>query len=592
MTPKLVDKQGNAHLLKGRIITIGSSKNCQIKINKCRAFIAHLLFTKGSFLVQKLDSEISIKVNGSELNDEKKLKNGDLISFGNQEFVFDELGDDMVYQDFTPHVGEPVVELIKTIVFLLKDKKQDLFSNLLCSISRLLHCDAARLVAEGSEGSMKTVARYPLESGLDRFSNRAIDWARERGKTVLAQDEDWCEDTNSCTSLKRNYIASVMCSPLYQGEKVLGYLYLDRLQNNIPFCEKDRDFCDVLIPLFSEILSNFDEKRRQKETIERLQKANLPSSCSIIYECERMVQVIELVKRQARTNSPVLVLGETGTGKEFMAKLIHEYSSRSSKAFKIINCGAIPENLIESELFGYEKGAFTGATQKKTGLFESANGGTVVLDEIGEMPLQLQVRLLRVLQESEIIRVGGTETVKVDVRIVAMTNRNLETEVKEKRFRQDLFFRLNVLTIEIPPLRERGADITLLADYFNNKYSLQFGLPVKTISVSARNALLTYDWPGNIREMENVIQKAILLSGDNRIEREHLHFAQMGENTIIENTATLRDARIAAEKDAIVSACNKSKGNISLAAKILDIDRKWLMKKMQEYGISADEFRS
>ncbi len=594
MPPKLVEKKtGTVYPLSGRVVTVGSLKDCHIRLKgkKNEQFSAHLLFSKGSYLLQKLDAEMNIEINGAALDFEKKLEHGDQICFGNQQFSFQEFDSQTVLQEIGSHIGEPVVELIGSIVSLLNDKKEDLFNDLVSSISRLLHCDAARLVGEVSEGKMKTVAKYPQNSGLDRFSNRAIDWARESGKTVLSHDEEW-DDDKSQNSLERNMIASVMCAPLFINDKVLGFLYLDRLKDNLPFSEKDRVFCDLLIPLFSEILSNFQEKRRQKETIERLQKVSLGASGNIIHECNEMFEIIEMAKKQARTDSCVLVTGETGTGKELMAKLIHEHSIRAGKNYKVINCGAIPENLIESELFGHEKGAFTGASQRRAGLFESADGGTVVLDEIGELPLQLQVKLLRVLQESEIVRVGGTETKRVDVRVVAITNKDLEEEVREKRFRQDLFFRLNVLSIHLPPLRERGADVVLLSEFFNNKYSLQFGIPVKTISVTAKNTLIAHQWPGNIRELENVLQKAILLSGDTRIEKEHLVFSTIQKSVQPQSQfGTLREARNSAEKKAIVNACTKSRGNVTLAARLLDIDRKWLMKKMQEFEIRADEFR-
>jgi len=295
----------------------------------------------------------------------------------------------------------------------------------------------------------------------------------------------------------------------------------------------------------------------------------------------------------ARTDSPVLVLGETGTGKELAARYVHQASARADKPFRAINCGALPENLIESELFGYEKGAFTGAQGRKIGLFESADKGTVFLDEIGEMPQHLQVKLLRVLQEGEFTRIGGTETLHADVRIVAATNKKLDVEVKEGRFRQDLYFRLNVLTLLLPPLRERGPDIALLSEYFLKKYCLQFGLQIKMLSSAARNVLAGHTWLGNIRELENVIQKAILISQGSRIGPEDLMLNQSASASVpaIAAESTLRDAREQAEAQAIENALTKTDGNVSSAAKLLDIDRKWLIKKMGDLGINADSFR-
>jgi len=429
---------------------------------------------------------------------------------------------------------------------------------------------------------------------LDRFSNRAIDWARDAMRTVIVHDTDWRDSEESMRSLERNLIGSILCAPLVEKGEIAGYLYLDRLRCNPSFTEKDRDFCDALVPLFSEILTNFKERQRQSATIARLQKQQLSASGGIIYESAVMAEMIRLATKLSRTNSPILVFGETGTGKELMARFIHNNSPRSGKPFKAINCGAIPDNLMESELFGHEKGAFTGASQRKEGLFEVANGGTVFLDEIGELPLHLQVKLLRILQESEVVRIGGNETIQVDVRIVAATNKVLEEEIAQGRFRRDLFFRLNVLKIHLPPLRERDKDVILLADFFLKRYSQQFGLENKALSATAQKRLLEYGWPGNIRELENVIQKAILLSEGNRIGAEVLSFESMGHLDAPSDQpsgTTLREVRNWAEQKAIENAMNKASGNVSMAARLLAIDRKWLMKKMDEYAIYANSFR-
>jgi DNA-binding NtrC family response regulator len=337
--------------------------------------------------------------------------------------------------------------------------------------------------------------------------------------------------------------------------------------------------------LFAELLASLEERKRQRETITRLQDSSLRESGGMVYGSTVMAELLEQVKKIARTDAPLLISGETGTGKELMAKFVHEHSPRATKPFRAVNCGAIPENLIESELFGHEKGAFTGATRRKAGLFEAVNTGTVFLDEVGELPLQLQVKLLRVLQESEVVRLGGSETLRVDVRVIAATNRDLAAEVKEGRFRQDLFFRLNVLTANLPPLREREQDILVLADHFVRRYCDQFGLPQKTLTAEARNALAAHHWPGNVRELENVVQKAVLLSSSTRIGATELSFEQMGA------TRSLKEARAEAEERIIRQTLGRTQGNISLTAKILRIDRKWLMKKMDELGVSADEFR-
>ena len=602
--PHLYDKENDAiHTLSGRIITIGSAKECSIRFEgrNYPSIIAHCIYTKGRYQIHALTKDPSVYINGKEIAQPHIFDHGDKIKIGKKQLTYREREDAAGIEEAPaePSATEFVhfEDLVATIVNLLRQKSENVFVDLVASVSRLLQCDAARLVGEDPEdGSRNTIARFPESIALDRFSKRAIDWAKEASKTILMHRTDWTDQEEVVVSLEQNAIASLLCAPLRHGSKTLGYLYLDRLSMDNPFTEKDRAFCDKLVPLFTEILINAEEHTRQRETIERLQKAREQSKeAGIIYESQVMSDMATLSKKYALTDSPVLITGETGTGKELIARLIHRNSSRADKPFRAINCGAIPENLMESELFGYEKGAFTGASQRKQGLFEFANGGTVFLDEIGELPFPLQVKLLRVLQESEVLRLGSNETVPIDVRIIAASNQNLETEIAEKRFRQDLFYRLNVLTLELPPLKKRGKDIMLLSEYFVTKYCEQFGLPHKRISLGARDKLLKYNWPGNIRELENIIQKASLISSEKRIEQQDIALPGTAPDSLTDEDqpemTTLKDARNKAEKDIIVQTLIKASGNISQSAKLLDIDRKWLMKKMADLDISADDFR-
>jgi Nif-specific regulatory protein len=598
----IIDATKQIFPLSGRIITIGASSDCRLQLpgRAMPAIAAHMLFKNGSYSLQILTNEIPIAVNGGSPVQGQALRHGDVITLGDQALVFaerriDEAGREASIQDdsgLTPVTA--LHDLIGAVVALLRDTNEAVFADLVVAVSKLLHGDAARIVEENREtGERKTLERYPRQSGLERFSNRAIDWAKTASRTVIMHEDDWRDQKASGQSLEKNLVASILCAPLREGEALLGYLYLDRLQGNTPFTEQERAFCDTLLPLFSQILANFNERCRQRETIACLQEQQLRPSSGMLYESEAMKKLIDLASRSARTDSPVLILGETGTGKELMARLVHERSQRKEKPFKAINCGALPENLIESELFGHEKGSFTGATMRKTGLFESADGGTVFLDEIGDMPVQLQVRLLRVLQEGEFTRVGGTETIRSDVRIIAATNKNLDVEVAEGRFRQDLYFRLNVLTLAVPPLRDRGSDITLLTGYFIKKYCQQFGLPHKTLSAGAQEALSAHHWAGNIRELENSIQKAILISPGNRINTDDIPLNQiaLSPNASLSRNSTLHEARESAEKIAIANALAKSAGNVSQASRFLDIDRKWLIKKMEEFKIEAGKYR-
>ncbi len=251
-------------------------------------------------------------------------------------------------------------------------------------------------------------------------------------------------------------------------------------------------------------------------------KSDIETDADFIVASERMKEILKLAYKVAKTDATVLLLGESGTGKEILARYIHSVSSRSKGNFVAINCAAIPENLLESELFGYERGAFSGATRTHKGKFEQANGGTLLLDEITEMPLSLQAKILRVLQEKTIDRLGSNESIPVNVRIICTTNRNIEEEVKESRFREDLFYRINVFPITIPPLRERKEDIAPLANLFLKRYSRAFGKKIKSISDQAMEILQNYSWPGNVRELENVIERAVVLCESREITQNDI----------------------------------------------------------------------
>jgi DNA-binding NtrC family response regulator len=346
-------------------------------------------------------------------------------------------------------------------------------------------------------------------------------------------------------------------------------------------------------PLFGDLLALYERANRQRETIAHLQADLDRQETPIMFECEAMRAAIECAAKFAATDSTVLITGETGTGKELFARFVHRNSNRRDRDFCAINCGALPENLIESELFGHEKGAFTGAHQRKAGLFERASGGTVFLDEIGEMPVNLQVKLLRVLQEAEMVPVGSTSTVKVDVRVIVATNRDLAAEVRRGAFREDLFYRINVLEIRVPPLRDRNRDALLLADFFIKKYSGRFGMPEKGIVLAAQARLLRYAWPGNIRQLENAVQKALLVAKGNLLAENDFDLpdtaaapASAGKGSDDGAAVpTLKDARAAAERQCIEAALRRSKGNVSVAARLLDTDRKWLTKLMKLHGL-------
>jgi two-component system response regulator PilR (NtrC family) len=355
------------------------------------------------------------------------------------------------------------------------------------------------------------------------------------------------------------------------------------------YIEKNFDIEDL-----KKIVQDALDKKGVKEDDARFIKSveDADSFGKLIGKSREMLNVYSLIKKVADTTVNVLILGESGTGKELVARAIHDNSPRRDKPFVTINCGGIPEHLLESELFGYMKGSFTGAYADKPGLFEIANGGTIFLDEIGELPTILQVKLLRAIQEKTFRRVGGAEDVKVDVRIVAATNQDLVQNVKDGSFREDLYYRLNVVAINMPPLRKRKEDIPLLTDYFIRKYSEKFGKEIKTISAYSMELLMEYRFPGNVRELENIIEKSVALGMSNIVLPEDLVLSNDGPDWVNVLDAELPEEGIElneevskVERNLIEKALKKSAGSKSKAAKLLNVSLDSLRYRIEKLNM-------
>jgi two-component system NtrC family response regulator len=310
----------------------------------------------------------------------------------------------------------------------------------------------------------------------------------------------------------------------------------------------------------------------------------------IIYRGEKMSALINMAGRVAASRATVLLQGESGTGKELLARLIHQLSPRAARRIIVVNCGALHENLLESELFGHEKGAFTGATARRIGRFEEADGGTLFLDEIGELSPQVQVKLLRFLQEHEFQRLGGNQMLRTDVRVISATNRELEQRVKEGAFREDLFYRLNVVLMSIPPLRERKEDIPILIDHFLKRYAEENVKEIAGLSSEAQDVLLKYDYPGNVRELENIIERAVVIAREAVISVEDLPFRESMEETTAgrkPEEGLLRGSIEELERNLIVEAMEKAGDHQSRAAELLGISERMLRYKLKKYGLKA-----
>lgn len=331
-------------------------------------------------------------------------------------------------------------------------------------------------------------------------------------------------------------------------------------------------------------------ERKRLEEENRSLKDNLIKKYRLIGDSEKMRALKQQIEMAAQSNSRVLILGESGTGKELVARLLHEKSQRASGPFVEVNCAAIPQELIESELFGHEKGAFTGATEKKSGKFEIADRGTLFLDEIGDMTLQTQAKVLRVIETQVFQRVGGSKNIKVDVRIIAATNKNLLQEVKNGNFREDLYFRLNVIPVLIPPLKERREDIPQLVRYFIETFSSENGIKPKEITPEVMKLFQDYDWPGNIRELKNAVERLIIMVPSNIITKEDVDVLGMFRHETSKeydyfSYKTLKDAREAFEKDFIIKKLQENNWNVSKTAEAIDVERSNLHKKIKAYGI-------
>jgi Nif-specific regulatory protein len=390
-----------------------------------------------------------------------------------------------------------------------------------------------------------------------------------------------------------------VCVPILVNRKPVGALGADLRYKADRDYERATKFLSIIATMIAQAIKvdhliEADKQRLLDENIHLKQELRERYDFGhIIGNSNPLRQVYEQVTQVARTNTTVLLRGESGTGKELVAHAIHYNSLRAHKSFIKVSCAALPETLIESELFGYEKGAFTGAQSRKKGRFELADGGTLFLDEIGDLNVSTQIKLLRVLQEREFERLGGTETIKINVRLVAATNKDIEKAITDGQFREDLYYRLNVFSIFMPPLRERKSDVLLLADHFLEKYAREHGKRIKRISTQAIDMLASYHWPGNVRELENIIERSVLVCETGVIHGHHLPPTLQtaeGSGTV---TRVSLDATVAAyERDIIQDALKTTRGNRKRAAQMLDTTERIIGYKVMKYGIDCDRFRS
>jgi Nif-specific regulatory protein len=561
------------------------------------------------FELADLDSHNGTFVNGIPVR-RKAVGHGDTIRVGHSEFVFllhegDDadstelrlsLSDDTSLSELEtirvdqpaplPHFGVEVGRMARDLAALFRISD---FINSVRDIE-LLQRELLRLIFEVIPAENGAIV---LLANLDEEPSSICNWARQVGdppsiklQRDLVQRAVW-EQSAVFTAKDSSDAPNVLCLPLIGVEKTLGVIYLTSSGAASPFREDHIHFLSRVSRIAAVTLENIlaldalsSENRRLKE--------ELSSTSQLVGESRQIGQVEEFIRRVAQGDSTVLIRGESGTGKELAARAIHHSSPRAGRPFVAINCAAIPEALLESELFGHEKGAFTGAVGTKKGKLEAAEEGTVFFDEIGELAPLLQAKLLRVLQQREFERLGGTRSLTFTARVLAATNKNLEQAIKSGEFRQDLYYRLNVVSVTMPPLREHRDDIPLLALYFAAKYAAQSKRPFRGISREARTLLMNYSWPGNVRELENAIEHAIVLGLTEEILPEDLPTAILEEQSAAIEGARYHSVLNQAKKELLLTALREASGSYPEAARLLGIHPKYLHRLARSLNLKSD----
>ena len=449
-------------------------------------------------------------------------------------------------------------------------------------------------VAHGISSRARTKGRYKLGEGV---TGRVIESGRPMAVPRIHDEPLFLDKTGGRSRIDKSNI-SFICVPIKDGQRVIGAFSVDRIFEGSSPLKEDVRLLTIISSLIVQKVALLDRINREKD---QLRKENIQlrkeidrkySFSNIIGNSRKMQEVFHLITQVAKSNANVLLLGESGTGKELVANAIHYNSLRSKKPLIKVNCAALPSNLIEAELFGYEQGAFTGANRQKMGKFELADGGTIFLDEIGSLALESQGKLLRVLQERELERLGGTRILKVNIRLIAATNQDLARSVETGNFREDLFYRLNVYPLYLPALREREADLLLLADFFLEKFAGEYNKDIKRISTPAIDALTQYHWPGNVRELENCMERAVLLCDDQVIHSYHLPpTLQTAKDTGTQQSQSFEDAVERFEKELLIDALKSSRGNVRQAAKALKTTERIFGYKVKKCGIDPKQYR-
>jgi two-component system, NtrC family, response regulator HydG len=531
------------------------------------------------FLFLLHEGDVASKSSEVEFDD-RKVVSGSTVQFRFNDATY------LMARDLTALMKvSTTINAIRGLEDLQKRLLELLFEVVPAKRGAILLSDAKEVTEDQEFSSVFALDRARGRDQAIKVSRTVARRVFKEGTALLIADRTLTTDVEEPKSLADWRTSSLLCVPLIMTGRTLGVIYLDTNEPDVHF---DEDHLQLLSAIAS-ITAVAIENARHFEWLESENQrliADADIEHNMVGESPLMRQVYQFIAKVAPTDSSVLISGESGTGKELVARAIHQNSKRSSMPFIAVNCAALTESLLESELFGHEKGSFTGALAQRKGRLEIADGGTLFLDEIGELSAALQVKLLRVLQEREFERVGGTRTIKVDIRLLTATNRNLEESIAAGSFRQDLFYRLNVLQVEMPPLRQRPEDVRLLANYFAVKYGDKCNRKITGIAPEAQQCLLSYDWPGNVRELENAIERAVVLGTSDRILPEDLPEAVLETEAHATPAATKYHEAVAeTKKQIILNAMDQTKGNYTDAAKVLGVHPNYLHRLIRNLNL-------
>jgi transcriptional regulator with GAF, ATPase, and Fis domain len=568
-----------------KITSIGSAGGNDICLEQpsLSDYHAQIIFDGRDFNFSEVDTQGKILVNGKKKRRGKLIHN-DRLTLGEIELTFslyDEAADDSSNEIATEISG--LRKLFEFSQRLMEVKSVSaLLDELMDSVIEVTSADKGFLLlvehGEPRVAVARNLSQQNLPNGVRHLSDSVIERVIQSKRPLIVSDALHDEQFKTSESVMNLKLCSVMCAPLLSQGELLGILYVGNDNVVNLFEESSLDVLSIFAGQASLILQNallVDSIKSDFDALKQQLDANRFGD--IIGSCPSMREVFRTVEKVACADISVLITGETGTGKELIARAVHQGSPRKDEPFVVVNCGAIPENLIESELFGHVRGAFTGAVATRSGKFQQAHGGTLFLDEVGELPLPMQVKLLRALQERVVMKVGDTKSEHVDIRIVAATNRDLEQEMKRGAFREDLFYRLNVINVHLPPIRERGDDVLVLAKYLLAKYAEEYSSKIKGFTPHALIAIRKYDWPGNVRQLENRIKKAIVMCDKTLIGVEDLDMLPEAVSTI----TTLAQAREDFQRRYILEVLERNNGNRTKTAQDLGVDPRTIFRYLE-----------